>query len=74
MKVRAGEQEQTRFRSERYYRVSGKYFFSTREGVEIGPFDSKVEMEEGLKHFIEMQDIMSNKSKPKGSVSQIKAA
>ncbi|MFL0804156.1 MAG: DUF6316 family protein [Agarilytica sp.] len=52
MTCRAGETEQTRFRSDRLYAVENKYFFSTREGSEIGPFDSHEGAEQALERYL----------------------
>lgn len=63
MKIRTGEQEKTRFRSERHYSVSGNYYFSTREGVEIGPFKTKSELEQAMGYFIEIIGKLSDTCK-----------
>ncbi len=52
MACRAGEIEKTRFRSERFYIVDDKHYFSTREGTEIGPFGSRQDAEDGLDRYI----------------------
>jgi len=52
MKNRKGEPEKTHFRSERFFVVDDKHYFSTREGTEIGPFGSRVDAELGLERYI----------------------
>ena len=45
---------------ERSYRVFEKnsyYYYRTREGIDIGPFDTKADAERGVNDFI---DFMSN--------------
>ena len=52
MNTRLGEFARTRFRSDRFYLVDAKYYFSTREGQELGPFYSKNEASLGLERYI----------------------
>ncbi len=53
MSSRAGEREKTRFRSDRFFTAENQYFFSTREGEDIGPFPNREDAERGLKVYIE---------------------
>ncbi len=41
--VRRGEQAKIWFRSGRLFKVSGVWFFTTRENINIGPFSSELE-------------------------------
>lgn len=50
--TRTGEQDQAWFRANRFYRLKDNWYFSTREGVDFGPFTTKEEAEEELKDFI----------------------
>lgn len=43
VQVRHGEPYQSWFRSDRFFQMNGVWFFSTREGIDVGPFDSEVE-------------------------------
>ena len=52
-KYRNGEESRLYFRSIRFYNVNGKYFFSTREGLEIGPYASKELAESALDCYIQ---------------------
>jgi hypothetical protein len=52
MKAREGENRESWFRCNRFYNLKGKWFFSTREGVDFGPFESKNEAESELQLFI----------------------
>ena len=59
MLTRKGEAEKTWFRSSRFFHVNEEVYFSTREGVDIGPFKSQSAAERGLKAYI---DAMRNKN------------
>jgi hypothetical protein len=41
--VRKGEQSKTWFRTGRFSESQGVWFFDTREGIEIGPFETRME-------------------------------
>ena len=43
--VRSNETARTWFRSERVFLSDGKWFFHTREGVDVGPYESQFEAE-----------------------------
>ena len=49
---RADEGDSVHFRSGRFYNAGGEYYFSTREGMEVGPFGSKKEAAMGLERFV----------------------
>lgn len=53
MTVRKGEGQQTWPRASRYFNVGDHYYFSTREGLYIGPFDSMLAAERGLSIYIQ---------------------
>lgn len=53
---RNGEDDRTYFRSDRFYSIDNKYFFSTREGDEVGPFDSKGDAELALERYIDCME------------------
>ncbi len=42
---RSNEEPRTWFRSERVFLVDGRWFFHTREGVDVGPYESQFEAE-----------------------------
>jgi len=52
MDYRAGEKHGTFFRMDRCYCTNGEWYFSTREGVEVGPFRSHADAEVELLMFI----------------------
>ena len=42
---RSNEKPRTWFRSERVFLVDGRWFFHTREGVDVGPYETQFEAE-----------------------------
>jgi len=50
---REGEQGSVPERSGRFLKKHGYWYYSTREGVDIGPFDSRSEAEVGVGEFID---------------------
>jgi len=52
MQQRAGEQGSVPFRSNRFFCVGNKWYFTTREGFDSGPFASRERAEEGLRRFL----------------------
>lgn len=53
IKLRPNEIGGMHFRSERFFKVDSRYFFSTREGDGIGPFESIKSAEGGLERYID---------------------
>jgi Domain of unknown function (DUF6316) len=49
---RTGEQGSVPGRSHRFLEKAGYWYYQTREGVDIGPFDSQKEAEVGATDFI----------------------
>jgi hypothetical protein len=43
--VRTNEESKTWFRSERVFLSNGHWYFHTREGVDVGPYDTQFEAE-----------------------------
>jgi hypothetical protein len=58
---RQGENGDVPMRSDRYFAAQGEWFFSTREGAPIGPFESKDEAQQGLDDFIEFMQLAEPK-------------
>ena len=52
MKYRAGESEQRWYRFDRFYNTNEGWFFSTREGENVGPFVSRSVAEKAVKLYI----------------------
>ncbi|PAV24588.1 hypothetical protein C8D92_109152 [Tamilnaduibacter salinus] len=49
---RTGESGPVPFRSSRFFCVGGKWYFTTREGFDSGPFASRERAETGLRRFL----------------------
>jgi len=49
---RTGEAGPVPFRSSRFFCVGSKWYFTTREGFDSGPFASRERAETGLKRFL----------------------
>ena len=54
---RTGETGGIPIRTDRFFTAQGEWFFSTREGAPIGPFDNKEEATKGLDDFIEFMSL-----------------
>jgi len=52
IKRRKNENGGTYFRSGRFYKVDARHYFSTREGAEVGPYESIEDAAKGLERFI----------------------
>ncbi len=50
---RSGEQGNHPDRSRRFFKKADYWYYSTREGVDIGPFDTLSEAETGVSDFID---------------------
>jgi len=50
---RTGEQCEIPSRSSRLFQNDGYWYYNTREGVAIGPFDTQGEAEMGISDFID---------------------
>lgn len=50
--TRTGEDGPVPFRSSRFFCVGGKWYFTTREGFDSGPFATRERAEIGLKRFL----------------------
>ncbi len=49
---REGEVATTHFRTARYFCISGEWFFSTRENLQVGPFEARDDAEVELMFFL----------------------
>mgnify|MGYP007012736374 FL=1 len=63
--LRNSEDKGVYFRSDRFYEVDKKHYFSTREGIEIGPFRSKNEADLDFERFIGRIEKNKLRSPPK---------
>lgn len=50
-------------RTDRFFAVNTGWFFTTREGADIGPFDTKEEAKKNLSAFIEFISIASSETR-----------
>jgi Domain of unknown function (DUF6316) len=58
---RAGELGSVPGRHNRFFVVSGDWYFKTREGAPMGPFDHRGEAEQGLYDFLEFMTLAEPK-------------
>lgn len=58
---RKGETGQPPPRSSRIFNMESAWYFSTREGTDVGPFDSRDEANTGLEDFLQFIQL-ANKS------------
>jgi hypothetical protein len=54
VKVRDGEGQKTWYRSERFFHVDGVWLFATREGIDVGPFDSELEAKQHERRLVSL--------------------
>lgn len=59
---RAGENGPVPFRSSRFFCVGSKWYFTTREGFDSGPFASRQRAEVGLKRFLNVVRLLPAES------------
>lgn len=59
VRVRAGEHDKVWYRSGRFFRIDNVWFFSTREGIDVGPFGSEGEARRHERRLVAM---LSNES------------
>ncbi|MEE8059858.1 MAG: DUF6316 family protein [Pseudomonadales bacterium] len=52
MQTRGGEVATSHCRTGRYFGISGEWFFSTRENLQIGPFSDRDDAEVELMFFL----------------------
>jgi len=50
---RTGEQGSVPERNDRFYKADDYWYYTTREGVDIGPFDSLEDADKGANDFID---------------------
>ncbi len=59
---RQGESGQVPIRTDRFFAAQGEWYFATREGSPIGPFEDKLEARKGLDDFIEFMQLAEPKT------------
>lgn len=55
-KTRSGEAKEKRDRSDRFTKTDNGWFFRTREGYEVGPFDKRSDAHHALLYFVERSE------------------
>ena len=50
---RTGELGAVPLRTDRFFAVNTAWYFATREGASVGPFESKTEAQNGLRDFLD---------------------
>jgi len=64
MQYRKGEAEQVRFRAKRIFNVEGKFYFHTREGAVVGPYQTEASALSAVSFYIQsISDIADTKRK-----------
>lgn len=58
IEARTGEAGSVPFRSSRFFCVGGKWYFTTREGFDSGPFASRDRAEIGLRRFLHVVSLL----------------
>lgn len=59
---REGEAGKIPVRADRFFAAQGQWYFYTREGAPLGPFDDKEEALHGLEDFIEFMNLAEPKT------------
>ena len=67
MICRHGESEKHWYRSDRFFKANGAWYFTTRERMDIGPFGSEQSAQNGLHLFI--KNIQSGLSSDKAAAA-----
>ena len=71
---RKGEKESSPDRSERLFTQHSYWYFRTREGMDIGPYDSQTDASNGINSFIEFLNTAEKKVVERISKYATKAA
>lgn len=50
---RSGERGVVPMRTDRFFAVNSAWYFATREGASVGPFEDKSEAQNGLSDFLD---------------------
>ncbi|ARU54901.1 thiolase-like protein [Oleiphilus messinensis] len=60
---RAGDKGDIPFRSSRFFCVGSKWYFSTREGFDSGPYSDRTRAELGLQRFLHVVNMLPGASR-----------
>lgn len=52
--VRGGEEQRRWYRAARFFQVDDVWFFSTREGIDVGPYYSEVDAKKHERHLVSL--------------------
>ena len=66
---RRGEKRQVRFRSDRIFVADSQWYFSTREGEEVGPYATKEEAEAELVRYLYRIGVLDGQDKTEQGAS-----
>jgi len=59
---RSGESGDPPFRSGRFFCVGNRWYFTTREGFDSGPYSTKIRAETGLGRFLRIATLLPSKN------------
>ena len=62
---RAGESGPIPVRSDRFYLLQDQWFFATREGAPMGPFETREGAEVGIVDFLEFLELAKPRTRQK---------
>ena len=58
MRRKTDSAERNVFRTDRYFQSEGLWYFATREGIDFGPFTSRLEGKKAASRYIDTQSAM----------------
>lgn len=61
---RSGEVRPVPFRSNRFFCVGNKWYFTTREGFDSGPFASRERARLGLERYLHIVEMLPEEKRP----------
>ncbi|HEX7037339.1 MAG TPA: DUF6316 family protein [Pseudomonadales bacterium] len=70
--VRAGESPRTWFRTSRFFIVGGGWFFSTRENIDVGPYQTREEAERDAGRLVEILQTCTSDAERRLTIMQFK--
>lgn len=70
--VRAGEQPRTWFRTSRFFVVAGGWYFSTREDIDVGPYETREEAERDARRLAEILQSTESETECRLAIMQFK--
>lgn len=52
------DSDSKKFQTERFFRSEGMWFFTTREGIDFGPFTNRIDADKALFRYLDTQKTM----------------